>query len=139
LAEHCTFCKIVKNKIPASYVYKDDRTIAFLDAKPANRGHTLVIPKKHYENIYEISDEEVAYLYKIVKKVAIAVRKGVNADGISILQNNGQSAGQVIFHLHVHIIPRYRTKKTWHRRDAGREELDDIAEDIRLYVEKSFR
>lgn len=131
MAEHCTFCNIVRNEIPASRVHEDDRTIAFLDIRPIDEGHSLVITKKHYENIHEIPAEEVAYLFKIVKKVATAVKRALDADGISIFQNNGLAAGQVIFHVHVHIIPRFEGKKTYHRQDVGREALEDIAERIR--------
>jgi len=132
LAEHCTFCEILKNEKTASYIYEDNRTIAILDIRPINEGHTLVIPKKHYENLYEIPDEEVAYLFKIVKKVASAVKKATNADGISIFQNNGRAAGQVIFHVHVHIIPRYEGQRSHRLRyDASREKLDEVARKIR--------
>ncbi|MDH5376057.1 MAG: HIT family protein [Candidatus Bathyarchaeota archaeon] len=132
MSEHCTFCEILKNEKTASYVYEDNRTIAILDIRPINEGHTLVIPKKHYENLYEIPDEEVAYLFKIVKKVASAVKKVTNADGKSIFQNNGRAAGQVIFHVHVHIIPRYEGQRSHRLRcDASREKLDEVARKIR--------
>lgn len=135
MAEHCTFCEILKNEKTASYVYEDNRTIAILDIRPINEGHTLVIPKKHYENLYEIPDEEVAYLFKIVKKVASAVKKATNADGISIFQNNGRAAGQVIFHVHVHIIPRYEGQRSHRLRyDASREKLDEVAGKIRKHL-----
>lgn len=135
MAEHCTFCEILKNEKTASYVYEDNGTIAILDIRPINEGHTLVIPKKHYENLYEIPDEEVAYLFKIVKKVASAVKKGINADGISIFQNNGRAAGQVIFHVHVHIVPRYEEQRSHRLRyDASREKLDEVARKIRKHL-----
>ncbi len=79
--------------------------VAFLSNRPVNEGHTLVVPKKHYENIYEIPEEEAAYLFRIVKRVAHAVRDATGAEGIRIVQNNGEAAGQVVFHLHVHVIP----------------------------------
>lgn len=107
MTESCTFCKIVRGEAPASYVYEDEKVMAFLSTRPINVGHTLVVPKRHYENIFEISEEEVVHLSKIVKKVAYAVRKAVSAEGIRIVQNNGEAAGQVIFHLHVHVIPMY--------------------------------
>ena len=135
LTEHCTFCEILENENTASYVYEDNRTIAILDIRPINEGHTLVIPKKHYENLYKIPDEEVAYLFKVVKKVASAVKKGINADGISIFQNNGRAAGQVIFHVHVHIVPRYEGQRSHRLRyDASREKLDEVARKIRKHL-----
>jgi histidine triad (HIT) family protein len=101
----CVFCQIIKKQALANRVYEDEQVVAFLSNRPVNEGHTLVVPKKHYENIYEISEEETAYLFKITKRVAHAVRDAMDAKGIRIVQNNGWAAGQVIFHLHVHIIP----------------------------------
>ncbi len=101
----CVFCQIIKKQLPASVVYEDDQVIAFLSNRPVNEGHTLVLPKKHYENIYEISEDGVAYLIRVVKRVAHAVKDATGAEGIRVVQNNGWAAGQVIFHLHVHIIP----------------------------------
>jgi len=101
----CVFCQIIQKQLPANVVYEDEQVVAFLSNRPVNEGHTLVVPKKHYTNIYEISKEETAYLFKIVKQVALAVRDSVAAEGIRIVQNNGEAAGQVIFHLHVHVIP----------------------------------
>jgi histidine triad (HIT) family protein len=115
MSESCIFCKIVKKEAPASIAYEDEKVIAFMSVPPINIGHTLVIPKKHYENIYEIPEEEVAYLYKIVKKLSHAVQKAVNAEGIRLIQNNGATAGQVIFHLHVHIIPMNKDQPWGHR------------------------
>jgi len=115
MSESCIFCKIVKKEAPASIAYEDEKVIAFMSVSPINIGHTLVIPKKHYENIYEIPEEEVAYLYKIVKKLSHAVQKAVNAEGIRLIQNNGATAGQVIFHLHVHIIPMNKDQPWGHR------------------------
>jgi histidine triad (HIT) family protein len=101
----CIFCQIIRNQAPASIVYEDSQVVAFLSDHPVNAGHTLVVPKKHYENIYEIPDDEAAYLFKMVKKVAQAVKNATSVEGIRIVQNNGEAAGQVVFHLHVHIIP----------------------------------
>jgi histidine triad (HIT) family protein len=101
----CTFCQIIKKQSSASIVYEDEHVIAFLSNRPVNEGHTLVAPKRHYENIYEISEEEVAYLFKIAKRVAHAVKDAMVVEGIRIVQNNGRAAGQVIFHLHIHVIP----------------------------------
>ena len=101
----CIFCQIIRREAPASIVYEDERVIAFLSNHPVNVGHTLVVPKKHYVNIYEVPEEEVAYLFKTVKRIAHAVKDATNADGIRIVQNNGAAAGQVVFHFHAHIIP----------------------------------
>jgi histidine triad (HIT) family protein len=117
MTEPCTFCKIVRKEAPASYVYEDEKVTAFLSTRPVNVGHTLVVPRKHYENIFEIPEEEVAHLSKIVKKVAYGVKKAVGAEGIRIVQNNGKAAGQVVFHLHIHIIPMYAEYPSLHNRE----------------------
>ena len=101
----CVFCQIIRKELPASVVYEDEQVVAFLSNRPVNEGHTLVVPKKHYENIYEISDDEAAYLFKVAKRVAHGVKDAMAAEGIRIVQNNGWAAGQVIFHLHLHVIP----------------------------------
>ena len=135
MSESCVFCKIIRKEGPASMVYEDDRIVAFMSIQPINVGHTLVVPKIHYENIYEIPEEEVAYLYRIVKKLAHAVKKAVNAEGIRIVQNNGEAAGQVIFHLHVHIIPMSKESRWIHypeNRDA--EELAGDARKIQQFI-----
>jgi len=91
--KNCPFCQIVNRELPSSRIYEDESTLAFLDIWPQNDGHTLVITKKHYEYIYDVPDEEVAHLYKVVKKVARAVKKGIDAGGISITQHNESAAG----------------------------------------------
>jgi len=133
----CEFCKIVRNEAPASRIYEDERVMAFLDIRPLNEGHTLVIPKKHYETIYNVPDEEIEHLFKVAKKVAVVVKKAVNAEGITISQHNEKAAGQDIFHLHVHIIPRYEGQKLPRYEEipeANREKLEAVAEKIRRLV-----
>jgi histidine triad (HIT) family protein len=105
MSEDCIFCKIIKKEAPASRVYEDEQVVAFMSNRPVNEGHALVVPKKHYENIYDIPEDEIAYLFRIVKRVAHAVRDAMAAEGIRVVQNNGCAAGQVIFHFHVHVIP----------------------------------
>ena len=135
MSESCIFCKIVREEAPASIVYEDDKVIAFMSIQPINVGHTLVVPKNHYENVYAIPEEEVAYLYRIVKKLSHAVKKAVNAEGIRIVQNNGAAAGQVIFHLHVHIIPMRKGRHGVHYAvDRGADELKDDAKKIRQFI-----
>ena len=104
--------------------------------RPINVGHTLVIPKNHYENIYEISEKEIAYLYKIVKRIAYATKKAVGSEGIRIIQNNGKAAGQVIFHLHVHIIPMYSDFQWRHPDNRDQKMLDQDAKKIKQAVSK---
>ncbi len=103
----CIFCKIVNGEIPSYKVYEDDYSFAFLDIHPVHPGHTLVIPKKHYEDFLEADADTLATLSEITQKIAKAVTGGVGADGCNVTTNNGRAAGQVIFHLHWHIIPRF--------------------------------
>lgn len=131
----CIFCKIVQKEAPASIVYEDEKVVAFLSIQPINVGHTLVVPKAHYENIHDIPDEEVSHLYKIVKKLAPAVKKAVEAEGIRIVQNNGEAAGQVIFHLHVHIIPMNKESQWVHRlENRATDALKDDARKIQQFI-----
>jgi len=132
--KHCEFCKLVRREGPVSLVYEDEKVMAFLDSRPMNEGHTLVIPKKHYSYIYEVPDDEIAHLFKVVRKVACAVKEAVGAGGISITQHNGSAAGQDVFHLHVHIIPRYegqRLPRPDEIPEASRERLDEVARKVR--------
>jgi histidine triad (HIT) family protein len=101
----CIFCQIIRKEAPASVVYEDEQVAAFLSNRPVNVGHTLVVSKKHYADIYEIAEEEAAHLFKITKRIAQAVKEATDIEAIRIVQNNGKDAGQVIFHLHLHIIP----------------------------------
>ncbi len=103
----CIFCKIVKKEIPSHIVYENDDVMAFLDANPTNPGHTLVVPKKHFPSLLETDDDAVKELFAAVKKVANAVKEAVGAQGINISVNNDKAAGQIIFHTHVHVIPRF--------------------------------
>jgi len=121
MSEPCEFCKIIRGKAPANRVYDDGQVVAFLSNHPVNPGHTLIVPKKHYENIYEVPDEEIAHIFKVCKTIASAVKKAVNAEGIRIVQNNGEAAGQVIAHLHVHVIPMRKKQLTLHHVESREE------------------
>ena len=105
MAEDCIFCSIVKDEAEAYKVYEDENVLAFLDANPVSKGHTLVIPKKHVENIHEAS--EMDFMWEGIKKVADGVKEAFDAHGINITQNNGENAGQAVFHLHFHVTPIY--------------------------------
>jgi histidine triad (HIT) family protein len=138
--ENCRFCKIVSNKAKASIVHEDDNVLAFMDLHPANVGHTLVIPREHWETIYDIPEKLLANLFLVVKRVSVAVKKSVDAKGISILQSNEGDAGQSVGHFHVHIIPRFRGDAISKFigamlglgfEKAERRKLDEIAEEIK--------
>ena len=106
--EDCIFCKIIKKEIPTDIVYEDKDIMAFLDINPSNKGHTLVMPKKHSKNLLENNEEDLKRLVLAIKKIGNAVMKVTNAEGMNILSNINPIAGQVVFHTHVHITPRYK-------------------------------
>lgn len=108
MSADCIFCKIIAGELPSFKVYEDEKTIAFLDIRPVNAGHTLVAPKIHSHNIFDIAPEDWAATSETVRKLAIAIEKGVRADGVNIAMNNREHAGQVVPHPHVHIIPRFK-------------------------------
>jgi len=129
----CLFCKIVGGKIQSTKVYSDDNSYAFLDINPVNPGHTLLIPKKHSRNLFDIEDGELKQLAPVLKKLSIAVKEGVDADGVNIHINNEPAAGQVIFHTHIHIIPRFSDDKIkmWKGKEYKDVEMNEVAEKIR--------
>ena len=104
---NCIFCKIVKGEIPCSRIYEDSHHVAFLDIAPVNKGHTLLIPKKHYSDLFEMPDAELKEISILLKKLGRIVMEGVKADGVNVGMNNKAAAGQVVFHAHFHIIPRF--------------------------------
>ncbi len=104
--ETCLFCKIIRGEIPCYKVYEDDDVLAFLDLNALTEGHTLIIPKKHYDNIFDIPEETLANISKVAKKLSIMYKEKLNCDGINIINANDKSAHQSIFHYHMHIIPR---------------------------------
>lgn len=101
------FEKIIKREIPSYIVYEDDLVIAFLDISQVTKGHTLVVPKKPYINVFELDNKTAAHLFKVVVKVSKALKKAFNLEGLNIVNNNGKLAGQAVFHYHIHLIPRY--------------------------------
>ena len=105
--EETIFAKIIRREIPADIVYEDEHTLAFLDVNPVNPGHTLVVPKKFARNILDVDKELLAAVMNTVQKISIALRETLGAEGINIHINNESAAGQLVFHYHVHVIPRY--------------------------------
>jgi histidine triad (HIT) family protein len=103
----CIFCKIVKGEIPSDKIFENDKVFSFLDISPISKGHTLVIPKKHYENVFDISEAELKEIILIVKKLSDKIRKDFKAQGINLFNASGRVAEQSVFHFHFHIIPRY--------------------------------
>jgi len=104
--EGCIFCKIVRGEIPCFKIFEDDRVLSFADVNPINTGHTLVIPKRHAENIWEIDGEDLAAIHAASLKIAKAMKTSLNPDGIAFLQLNGRAVNQIVMHYHLHLIPR---------------------------------
>lgn len=103
----CIFCKIVKGEIPSAKVFENEHVVAFLDISQVTKGHTLVIPKIHKENVYELTPEIAQNIFKVVPKIANALKATYNPIGLNLVNNNGEKAGQSVFHFHMHLIPRY--------------------------------
>lgn len=135
----CIFCNIIERHAPADIVYEDQHSIAFLDIYPLNPGHTLVVSKKHYAVLDEMPPEEVGLLFSTVAKVMKGVKVAVAADGINIGQSNGKAASQDVFHVHVHIIPRFtqeiqRGETFPNRKKLGRDEMKKLSRTIKSHV-----
>ncbi|HEM6189830.1 TPA: HIT family protein [Streptococcus suis] len=103
----CIFCKIVAGEIPASKVYEDDHVLAFLDITQVTKGHTLVIPKKHYRNVLDMDAEAAGQVFSVVPTLARQLKEKLGANGLNIVNNNEEVAGQTVFHTHIHLIPRF--------------------------------
>jgi len=134
--ENCIFCKILAGEIPSTAVYEDDDFKAILDVNTAARGHVIILPKNHAANIYELPDEDASKIMVVAKKIATAIEKAYRCDGVNILQNNGEAAGQTVFHLHVHVIPRFKGDTVnigWKQGDMP-EDLDAICKEIQAQL-----
>ncbi len=110
--ENCIFCKIASGDIPSYTLYEDNLFKVFLDLSPTSFGHALLIPKEHYANLFELDDEIASKIFVLAKKVASAMKTSLQCDGFNLLQNNGEIAGQTMFHFHIHLIPRYKDDNT---------------------------
>lgn len=125
----CIFCKIAGGEIPSACLYEDDDFRVILDLGPATKGHALILPKAHYANIYELPDELAAKAMILAKKMAGALTEALQCDGFNIVQNNGEPAGQTVFHFHMHLIPRYVGDEagiTWNSGELKEEVRDEI-------------
>ena len=135
--EDCIFCKIVNGKIPSAMVYEDAKVIGFLDIMPANKGHCLVVPKKHAQNLIEMSEDDLIALMKAAKKIARALSLSVGNGSFNIVMNNGKEAGQLINHAHIHIIPRFhidRLRIKWSHLKYEGNEIKEYAEKIMKFI-----
>jgi histidine triad (HIT) family protein len=133
----CLFCKIIAGEIPCTKIYEDGTVLAFLDIHPVNIGHILVVPKAHFANLYETPDQTLAHTMSVVKKLSVAVKGALDADGINIEMNNDSVAGQIIFHTHLHIVPRFSGDGFMHWRGArgyNDGEASEVSEKIKAVL-----
>lgn len=131
---NCIFCKIANGEIPSKTVLENDWLRVVLDVAPATRGHALILPKEHYQNIYDLSEEAAAEVIKVAKKLAILMKEKLGCDGVNIVQNNEEAAGQTVFHFHMHVIPRYVSdgqKISWNPKQTATEELEEVLEALK--------
>ena len=129
----CIFCKIAQGEIPSQTLYEDEKFCGILDLGPATRGHALILPKEHAANVYELSDETAAAAFVLAKKMAGIMKEKLKCDGLNLVQNNGETAGQTVNHFHIHVIPRYKDdgqQICWTRGEPSQEELEAVRKEI---------
>lgn len=130
----CIFCKIINGEIPSFKIYEDENTLAFLDINPVNPGHTLVVPKKHYSNIEAADEETICQIIKTVKRIGLSLKKNLPAAGYNVLINNDSVAGQVVPHLHFHIVPRLENDglKLWPQKEYEPGQAEEVLKKIKI-------
>ena len=132
----CIFCKLANGVFPTNSIYEDEDFSVILDASPATKGHALILPKEHYDNVYEMPDALLEKTIKLAKKIIQKETDVLGCDGYNIVQNNGEAAGQTVFHFHMHLIPRYKEKNmpmvTWKPNEFPEEEMKDICRRMKL-------
>lgn len=129
--DDCIFCKLANGEFPTNSIYEDDKFNVILDLAPATKGHALILPKEHYANLYEIPEDLLAEAVKLAKKLAMHMTDVLKCDGFNLVQNNGECAGQTVFHFHLHLIPRYTDdgqQLLWDPKNPSKEELKEICE-----------
>ncbi len=131
--DNCIFCKLAAGDIPTNTIYEDELFRVILDNGPATKGHALILPKDHAENLYELPDELAMQVMVLAKKMAVRMKEKLFCDGLNIVQNNGEMAGQTVMHYHLHLIPRYRgdgQRILWKPTTVTQEELQSVVEQI---------
>ncbi|MGN0431163.1 MAG: HIT family protein [Lachnospiraceae bacterium] len=129
----CIFCKIANGEIPSKTLHEDENFRVILDLGPATKGHALILPKEHYDNLYELPENTAAEAMKLAKKMAALMTEKLQADGFNLVQNNGETAGQTVMHFHMHLIPRYKEDGqhiSWNPGTVTQEELEEIRKQI---------
>ena len=135
--DNCIFCKLANGQIPTNSIYEDDDFNVILDASPATKGHALILPKEHYANIFEIDEEILGKAAKLAKKIMIKEKDNLKCDGYNLLQNNGEVAGQTVFHFHMHLIPRYESDENediiqWSHIELSDDEMKEIKDKMSM-------
>lgn len=131
--ENCIFCKIANGEIPSKTLYEDESYRVILDLGPATKGHALILPKDHYANLFKLPEESAVGVMKLAKKLGAQMKENLKADGFNLVQNNGECAGQTVFHFHLHLIPRYEgdgQKIGWKPGKPTQDELEEIRAQI---------
>lgn len=127
--DNCIFCKIANGEIPSRTLYEDERFRVILDLGPAAKGHALILPKEHFDNLYELPDDWCSDVMKLAKKMAAQMTEKLHCDGFNLVQNNGTAAGQTVFHFHMHLIPRYKDDQVglgWKMGELTDEDKEEI-------------
>lgn len=130
---NCIFCKIANGEIPSKTLYEDEKFRVILDLGPATKGHALVLPKAHYADLYELPEELAGEAMKLAKKMAVKMTEKLKCEGFNLIQNNGDMAGQTVFHFHMHMIPRYQAdgqKIGWKPMEVTQDELEEVKKEI---------
>lgn len=135
--DNCIFCKLANGVFPTSSIYEDEDFNVILDASPATKGHALILPKEHYANMFEIDDDILAKAAKLAKKIMTHEKEILGCDGYNLVQNNGEAAGQTVFHFHMHLIPRYSDNNeskmiNWKPNEFSDEEMKDICDKMKM-------
>ncbi len=131
--DNCIFCKIANGEIPSKTLFEDEEFRVILDLGPATKGHALILPKDHFANLYELPDEKAASVMKLAKKMATQMTEKLACDGFNLVQNNGETAGQTVFHFHMHLIPRYENDGQvigWKPGEPTQDDLEEIRKQI---------
>lgn len=136
MADHddCPFCAIEAGDAPVSLLYEDDRSLAFLDVNPVTEGHALVVPREHSVGLADLPEETGGHLFRVGQRVAAALRESLDPDGVNLFLADGAAAGQEVFHVHLHVVPRYEDDSValeWSPMLVDREELDEVAGRVR--------
>lgn len=137
MKENCIFCKIIAGQIPSAVIYEDQDFKVILDIGPAAKGHALILPKEHYANIYELPEELAAKAMVLGKKLAAHMTEKLGCDGFNLVQNNGEVAGQTVFHFHLHLIPRYKDGNnqdllSWKQLEYGDGEVEELTRLLKI-------